>query len=211
MSMRLSIYDIFSRIVPGGFYLGVFIEFARIMNLIQFNWLDLKDFGVVASLALLMAAYIIGSAMDSLSSAWEKRLFNVNDRILEAFKDEHGEWQIDFRDDDWAILRAYVYVHNPDVVDEIERHNALSIMMRNISFGLVLLAACETIQFLRTNDVWFVVFAVALLFLSYQTGIQSKYMHDWFYRSIYETIIACQLKLDERVTLKLTVKREHAK
>jgi Uri superfamily endonuclease len=198
MSIRLSIYDIFSRIVPGGFYLGILVEFARIMNLIPFNWMDLEDLGVLASLVLLLVAYIIGSAMDSMSYAWQK-LFKINDRILEDFKKEHSEWKIDFLDDDWAILRAYVYVHNPDAVDVIERHNALSIMMRNISFGLVLLAACEMIQFIRTNDGWFIVVVVVLLFLSYQAGIQSKYLHDWFYRSIYETIIACTLKLEERV------------
>ena len=208
MSIRLGIYDIFSRIVPGGFYLATIIEFARIANLIDFDWTTVKDLGVVPSLGLSLIAFVIGSAMDRMGFAWH-RLFRVNERILDEFKNEHTGWKIDFQDKDWAILRAYIYIHNPNVADEIERHNALSIMMRNISFGLVLLAVCEMIQLIKTNNWWFGLLVAVLLFFSYQTGVQAKYMHDWFYRSIYETIIAYRLTLEERVKpVKISAKRK---
>jgi len=198
MSSRLGIYDIFSRIVPGGFYLGAFVEFGRVLNLINFNWATLKDLGVVPSLGLALIAFVIGTVMDRMGFAWQ-RLFRLNKSVLDEFKNEHKDWQIQFQDKDWAILRAYVYIHNLNVGDEIDRHNALSIMLRNISLGLALLAVCQAIQLIKTDDWIFGILVALLMFFSYQTGIQARYMRDWFYRSIFETIIAYQLKLDDRV------------
>ena len=49
MTSRLGIYDIFGRIVPGGFYLGTFVQLGIILDLIEFDWGKLIDIGVLAS------------------------------------------------------------------------------------------------------------------------------------------------------------------
>ncbi len=199
MSSRLGIYDIFSRIVPGSLYLAAFVEFARAMDLIKFDWLTaLNKLEIVPSLGLALIAFVIGSALDGISVQWY-RLFKLRSKGLAVFKEEHKDWKIEFEDKDWAILRAYVYTKDLNVANEIERHNALSIMMKNISLGLALLSVCELIQLLKTLDWRFGVLVVILMFFSYQAAIQARNMQDWFYRSIYETIIAYRLKLEDIV------------
>jgi hypothetical protein len=199
MSSRLGIYDIFSRIVPGGFYLGTFLQFAIVLDLIEFNWAVLKELGVLASIGLALVAFVMGSAMDRAGFEWQ-RLFRPPTSILDDFKREHQDWKIDYQEKDWAILRAYIYIHNLNVGDEIDRHNALSIMMRNISLGFALLGIAELIQSIVARDWRYAALVILLLFLSYQSGIQARNMRDWFYRSIYETIIAYGLNLEEKIT-----------
>ncbi len=47
---------------------------------------------------------------------------------------------IDFKDEDWPILLAYIRTKNLELASEIDRHNAISIMSRNIGTGLMLIA-----------------------------------------------------------------------
>jgi hypothetical protein len=198
MSSRLGIYDIFSRIVPGGFYLGTFVQFGIVLNLIKFDWAVLNDLSVLASLGLALVTFVLGSAMDRAGFAWQ-RLFRPPTSVLDGFKREHEDWKIDFQEKDWAILRAYIYIHNLNVGDEVDRHNALSIMMRNISLGLALLGIAELMQLILTRDWRYAALVILLMFLSYESGVLARNMRDWFYRSIYETIIAYGLKLEEKI------------
>ena len=112
--------------MPGGFYLGTFVQFWIVLNHKEFDWTVLNKLGVLTSLGLALIAFVVGSAMDRAGFAWQ-RLFRPPTSVLDDFKKEHEEWKIEFQDNDWAILRAYVYIHNLNVGDEIDRHNALSI------------------------------------------------------------------------------------
>jgi len=202
MNIQLGIYDIFSRIFPGAFYLFAFIEFARVMNLIKFDWMTLKDVGLLPLLGLALTAYIVGVGMDRIGSAWHQ-LFKkdrASQEIIREFKEEHkNQWSLTFEDVDWPILRAYLYVHNPDVANEIDRHNALCLMLQNLSLGLVLIAVSEGIQFATTMNWIFLIVVAALIFLSYQMVIQAGTWKEWFYRSIFEAIISYQVNLKQAV------------
>ena len=202
MNIQLGIYDIFSRIFPGAFYLFAFIEFARVMNLIKFDWMTLKDIGLLPLLGLALIAYIVGVGMDRIGSAWHQ-LFKkdqASQEIIREFKEEHkNQWSLTFEDVDWPILRAYLYVHNPDVANEIDRHNALCLMLQNLSLGLVLIAVSEGIQFATTMNWVFLIVVAALIFLSYQMVIQAGTWKEWFYRSIFEAIISYQVNLKQAV------------
>ena len=202
MNIQLGIYDIFSRIFPGAFYLFAFIEFARVMNLIKFDWMTLKDIGLLPLLGLALIAYIVGVGMDRIGSAWHQ-LFKkdrASQEIIREFKEEHkNQWSLTFEDVDWPILRAYLYVHNPDVANEIDRHNALCLMLQNLSLGLVLIAVSEGIQFATTMNWIFLIVVAALIFLSYQMVIQAGTWKEWFYRSIFEAIISYQVNLKQAV------------
>jgi hypothetical protein len=201
MNLRLGIYDIFSRIIPGGVYLFAALEFARVLDWLKIDWASLLDLKILPSLGLIVMAYVVGTAMDRIGSTWY-RLFNrgMSDRVLDEFIKEHkNQWVLDFDDEDWPILRAYIYIHNLNVGDEIDRHNALCIMLRNISLGLVFLAVSQIMQFVITRNWLLLVLVAALFLLSYQLAIQARFMREWFYRSIYETIIAYRLKVEEIV------------
>lgn len=215
MNFRLGVYDLFSRIVPGGVYLIAFGEFARVLGWIKIDISSLNDIGVLPSLLLLLIAYLVGTAMERVGAAWRHifRKRGTSARVLESFKQKHTDrWIIDFEEDDWAILRAYVYIHNPSVAEEADRFNALSIMLRNVSFGLAILMVDEVIQFINTNNWLFLVLSGVFLFLSYQLVIRANIQSNWFYSYIYETILAYRLNLEERIKpAKATVKSKIAK
>ena len=202
MNFRLGVYDLFSRIVPGGVYLVAVGEFARVLGWIKIDLGLLKDIGILPSLVLLLITYLVGSAMERVGAAWRHifRKRGINARALESFKQKHADrWVIDFKDKDWAILRAYVYIHNPSVAEEADRFNALSIMLKNVSFGLAILIVDVVIEFINTNNYLFLALAGVFLLLSYQLVIRSSTQSDWFYSYIYETILAYRLNLEERV------------
>jgi len=201
MNLRLGIYDIFSRIIPGGVYLFATLEFARVLGWLKIDWASSLELKILPSLGLTIMAYVVGTAMDRIGSTWYS-LFNrgMSDRVLDEFKREHkNHWVLDFDDKDWPILRAYIYIHNLNAGDEIDRHNALCIMLRNISLGLVFLAVSQIMQFVITRNWLLLVLVTALILLSYQLAVQARFMREWFYRSIYETIIAYRLKVEEIV------------
>lgn len=202
MNIRLGIYDIFSRIVPGGVYLLVFLHLAVVLGLIVVDWNVLAEIGLIPSLGLVVVCYVLGSAMDALGAAWH-RIFKkrgMSDRVLAEFKAKHADhWKFDFEDKDLPILRAYIGIHHLDVAGDIDRNNALCIMLRNISLGLVIFAVTELFQFVKSLDWLHVLFAVLLIFFSYQTAIKGRTLREWFYSGIFETIIAYRLNLEERV------------
>lgn len=215
MNLRFGIYDIFSRIVPGGFYLFAFVELVVALNWIKFDWTLLSNVSLVISLGLIVVAYIIGTAMDRVGSAWY-RLFTkrgMSNRVLEELKQRYSEdWNIQFEDRDWTVWRTYVYIHNPTVADEIDRNNAVSIMLGNLSFGLVIFAIAIFIEFINSQTWVLLALMVFILFLSYQIAIEARTSRYFYYLGIFQAIIAYRLNIEERVIpVKRTSKRRDAK
>ncbi len=208
MNIGLGVYDIFSRIVPGGFYLLVAVQFAVVMGWIKVDWAALRDVGILPSIAILIIGYIVGSAMDRAGSTWH-RIFKkrgMSTRALIKFKDKHADrWVFDFEDKDWPILSTYIRMRNPEIALEIDRNNALCIMLRNLSLGLFLLAVTEVVQTFKTTN-WLLLLLVAILvFLSIQIAIQARVLRGWFYDGVFEAILAYRLDLEDRVkTIKTT-------
>jgi len=215
MNIQFGIYDVFSRIVPGGLYLFAIMQFSSVLGLIKIDWEILKDVGVIPSLGLLLIAYILGTGMDRLGSRWFYMFKKpgMSDRILEEFKAKHADrWVFEFEDKDWTMLRAYIRVHNRDVAGDIDRDNAICIMLRNISLGLVLIAFNVGIHFAKTVN-WADLILIVLLFvLSYLVAIQARFLRKWFYEGVFETIMAYRLDLEERVKpVKTSVKGKNTK
>lgn len=202
MTIGLGVYDIFSRIVPGGFYLFVFVQFAVVMGWLKLDWKILNDANVLSSVGILLVAYIIGAGMDRVGSNWH-RLFRkrgMSNRILKEFKENHADkWELDFDDRDWPILMYYIRIRNPDVADGIDRNNALCIMLRNLSFGLLLLAVTELVHAKQTGDWVILILVIFLLFLSIQIALHAKVLRTWFYNGIFQTIVAYRIDIEQRV------------
>src|SRR5687768_4567578 len=106
----------------------------------------------------------------------------MSDRVLEEFKEKHSDrWVFDFKDKDWSMLRAYIRIHNRDVASDLDRDNALCIMLRNISLGLFLIALIEIIQFVMTRSWEHLILVLSLGVLSYLVAIQARVLRKWFY------------------------------
>jgi hypothetical protein len=209
MNIRLGVYDVFSRTVSGGFYTAVFVQFLIVAFDFTFDWKALNELKIIPGLILILIAYILGTAIDPIASKWH-RLFKkrgMSDRVLNDFKEKHAEWSFDFQDKDWSVLRAYIGIHDLELAGDIDRNNALAIMLRNISFGFMISTLIQIYSSVIVKDLTQFAIAILLAFLSYQIGIRARELRKWFYESIFETILAYQLDLNEKVKLVKTAPR----
>jgi hypothetical protein len=202
MNLRLGIYEIFSRIVPGGFYLAAIIQFLMIAGLVQIDWQTISNVPLIVSLGLIVVCYILGEAFDILALVWF-RIFKkpgFSTRIFYGFRKIHQDrWKMDFKENDWTIILAFIKTKNLELAGEIERHNALSIMLRNVSVGLLLMAINSLLQFFISRNIMYVVLAAILLVISLLIIYQSIKFRGWFYSGIFETMIAYCINLEDLI------------
>ena len=199
MNIRLGIYEIFSRIIPGGVYLVAVGQLLNILGLIEIDLQLLNEIAFVGSVALVVAAYIIGGAFDRAALAWF-RVFKkpgLSARTFAEFRHKYrAQWQFEVGEDDWAILLAYIRTRSLELAGELDRHNAVSIMLRNVSLGLLLMAANFLIQGLATGQPANFVISFFLLVVSILTVLESVKFRGWFYNGIFETVLADRIDLE---------------
>jgi hypothetical protein len=203
MNIRLGIYEIFSRIVPGGLYIAAIAQFASILGLVTLNLSIINNLSIITSTALIVIAYILGGAFDIFSLAWFQvfRKPGLSSRLFAEFKKSHDdEWMINFQDKDWRSILAYIRTRDIELAGEIDRQNAVSIMLRNVSVGLLLFAVNSLIQFVLTRNSISIYVCVAMLALSLLIIRESVKFREWFYRDIFETILAYRINLEEAIT-----------
>src|SRR5574341_2094155 len=193
MNIRLGVYEIFSRIVPGGVYLAAAGQLLIILGLLKFDLKSVNDVSLIASIGLLLGAYTIGGAFDRLSLAWfrlfEKR--GTHSRTFETFKQDYQDrWEIDFDGEDYSLLLAFIRTKNLDLAAEIDRHNAVSIMLRNVSLGLIFLGINSLLQFLILRNAIYIFVFLILAGISLLIIQEAKKFREMYYDSIFKTTLA---------------------
>jgi len=106
---------------------------------------------------------------------------------------------MDFKEDDWPILLALIRTKNLELAGEIERHNALSIMLRNVSVGLLLMAINGLIQFIISRNSIYIATTLTFLVVSVLIILESVKFRAWFYGRIFETMIAYRINLEDSI------------
>ena len=202
MNVRLGIYEIFSRIVPGGFYIAAIYQFLTVLGLVSLDWQTINNISIISSIGLVIIAYILGEALDRFAVVWfrifKKRGFSY--RVLTEFKQSHQDrWNLDISDNEWPVMLAYIRTKSLELAGEIERHNALSIMLRNVSFGLLLMTISSVIQFFLVRNVSNFLLIIVLLPLSILIGREAVKFRRWFYEGIFQTTLAYRFDLENKV------------
>lgn len=200
MNLRLGIYEIFSRIVPGGIYLIAILQFLVIVDLVHIDWQTINNISLVVSLALIVICYILGEAFDRIAMVW-LRLFRkrgFSNRAFAKYKARYDDrWEINLKDNEWRILWAHIRIKDIELADEIDRHNALSIMLRNASFGLLLMTINSLIFSVVSRNIIYVVIGVIVFLISILIIRESTKFREWFLNEIFETTIAYRVTLEE--------------
>ncbi len=215
MNIRLGIYEIFSRIVPGGLYIFAIGQLLVMLGIVVPDWQVINNLSLVSSLGVIAVAYVLGEAFDRFALAWF-RVFckkGYHSIALANFKKWYvGRWDIDFKDTEWHTLLAYIRTKNLALTDEIERHNAISIMLRNISLGLLFLAINFFIGYFLFREAHYVVAGVISVVFAIFIILDAVKFHQWFFNSIYDTILAYRLDLEDRIKpVKRTQRKNDAK
>jgi hypothetical protein len=211
MNIRLGIYEIFSRIVPGGVYMAAILQLGIVLHLVTLDWQIIKDIPLIASLGLIVVAYIIAAALNPYSFAWV-RLFRVqgsSEPALTSFKKKYqDDWDINIEDKDWPVLLALIRTKDLELAGEVERHLALSIMMRNVSLGMGMMALNFLIAFAVDRHLQDVLAAVVTFVLSILVLRESSKFRLWYYNAIIETTMAYRINLETMLKPKHSTKRK---
>lgn len=205
MNIRLGAYEIFSRIIPGGVYLAVIGQLLIILGVLKFNLESVNNLSLILSIGLLLGAYTIGGALDSMARAWF-RLFEkpgIHSRTFEKFKQQYQDrWKIDFDGEDYSLLLSFIRTKNLDLASEIERHNAVSIMLRNVSLGLMLLGVNSLIQFLLMRNWANILVLLILIGLSRLIIQECTKFREMYYDSIFRTALVYRSGLENARPIK---------
>jgi len=202
MNIQLGIYEIFSTIIPGSVYLMAIGQLLMVTNIIRFDWKTVNSLSLASAMIFLIAAYLLGIAFSRIALGWYKLFRGKNQSIesLQAFKLRHQDrWIINFVDEDWHVLLAYIRSKNLDLARENERHQAASIMLRNASFGFLLMMCINLWQYFIVWNMLFAFISLGFLFLSLLMIRESMKFRRWYYDSILSTILAYRIDLEKSI------------
>ena len=202
MSIKVNAYDFFAYTIPGGLILFTILYALNIFGVIQIDFLTIVS-SVGQSLIVIAASYIAGLLIEPIGKLWY-RLFRPKgfpDVALVEFKKIHPSIRVNFKAEDWIILFAYIKHQNIEIASDIERVNASSVMMRNISLGFMILAVVEIVNFSLVLVPLHLVFGVVLVIFSIIAGKESDKFAQWYYFAIFETITSQTLQISDLVKI----------
>ncbi|MSP14278.1 MAG: hypothetical protein EXR62_15155 [Chloroflexi bacterium] len=202
MSIRVGIYEFFARTIPGGFYLATILYLCSLFGLIQVDYQKFNDFPATLAIILALFSYVLTNILENFASLWFDlfRPKNYSEIVLDDFKKKHPSIEINVKDKEWFILLAYLKRESIEVANDIEIHNANSIMLKNISLNFFLLSLIQVFQFLQTNYIWNLIFGSAFIIASIASGRRAKKYRRWYYSAILEAIVSYSLDPSTLVT-----------
>lgn len=187
MSISLSLYDVFSNIVPGLIYLFAINELLRTFGRSNVDLLQLSASGQI--LFIILVAFILGQLFSTFTYEWWYKLFvrKYEDQVaLEKTIARFPDLKLDFRPMDTELLLTVIQSRHKDVAEKLEGYRANAIMMRNVSFGLFLIGLVELARFF-INDYAIGFLGIAILgFIFSGVALRgASRFYRWFYREIF--------------------------
>lgn len=186
MSVSLSLYDVFSNIVPGLIYLFAINEILKAFGKSQIDLLQAPSGQI---LFIILIAFVLGQLFSTFTYEGWYKLFvkRYEDKLaLEKTISRFPELKINFRSSDTELLLSVIQSRDKVVAERIEGFRANAIMMRNISFGLFLIGLVELIKFFINNDtlIFLGIALVSFVFSGIAIRGASRF-YSWFYRDIF--------------------------
>ena len=214
MSIRISLYDFFAYTIPGIFYIFLAAFGLDLFNVIPLDFTLLSDLSLFIFLLLAGTSYVIGQLLDTVAYRWMRLLRGRNriarEKAHHLFHERYPWIQLHFQPDEWAILLQGLKIQSPDVAADIEQLNAISIMLRNISLGLLIAFLIFLLTFIIVNmHIGNLALAALALVLSYVALDRCDIRRRWFYLHIFEAVAMKRL-LQEKSTLatKIQIKQQ---
>ena len=202
MSIQISMWDFFAYTVPGAFYLFVAAFSGVQFGLLHLDRTVVDDLSLFGAVIFAGAAYIVGMIIDPLAKPWHY-LFRPKDLAavtFEKFKKSYPEFTVKFDGAHWPLLLAYLRNKTGQPAVDIERHNVTNIMLRNISFGLLILAVVQTAHFFVVSHAYQdVITAIAAALLAILAGRQAAKFAKWFYLANFEAVVGLSLKENDLI------------
>jgi len=205
MSIKLGLYDFFAYMIPGSIYILVLTHLSTIFGWVKADFRLIANLPSLQILVLAALAYIVGMVIYPIAERWNG-LFKprgIAKKAYSEFESRYSNFEVRFKPEHWGLLLAYIRRENFELSAEIERHNVISLMLKNLSFGLSLLAILQIVEFIRVKflTVHIAMFMI-LTFLSILAIRESAKFKLWFYLSIFDAVAAQSLDSSDLIAPK---------
>jgi len=192
MSIRTSIYDFFAYTIPGGLVLFAVLGGFEMFGLTDL-WTKYYRSNFSELLTIVVCSYIVGHLTNPLNSKWLK-LFEsrgIPKLAFDEFKAKHPTIKTDINPNDLEIWFASIRRESMELTHEVDRQKATSILMRGISFFLVLSCLILFIGVFSGKLIWwYSIIAIFTALFSFIAVKESMKFNKWFYFLIFELVVS---------------------
>lgn len=202
MAFTIGIYDLYAYTIPGILYL---YNLSLVLTLFQRQpeWAGLDQLKnseyLVWAIGIVIAAFVLGHLMASFAHAFcfqviypfrrRKQDYEAKMSIesLRKIKSLFPEREIDFKENEWKMLFTALRHKDLEISRVIDKYEADSILMQNISLGLILLFVLQVTRFFTLGFDWPQLAGgfLALVFSSV-AYLRAERFHDWFFQGVYQ-------------------------
>jgi len=202
MSIRIGLYDFFAYTLPGVFYLLIALSGLALFKYVLLDWTTFNSLSVYVAFLIIGAGYVVGLLMDAIAYRWlclfYKRNSETRRSALEIIQRRYLWLQFDIQISEWPVLLHRIKSKSLEAAADIEQHNVASIMLRNVSLGLVIASIELLVYFLFTNrQGWVIILILGLTLLAILALRRSQTRRLWFYLGVFEAFVAHSLPIDE--------------
>lgn len=188
MSISIGIYDLFAYTIPGLLYMYVAYEILALTGVVEIDIVNqLSSAGFLAVILVAIAAFLTGQIFDNLAHWFVFSLIyrdKTSQLMLDKIKQRDSGANIQFEAKDWHLLLVLLRQRNLEVAQTFDKHEADSIMFRNISLIALLNALVLGAKAIIENPTWWngavISFVVCIV-----TARRSRTLHTWFFEGIF--------------------------
>lgn len=200
MSISIGIYDLFAYTIPGLLYMYVAYEILALTGVVEIDIVNqISSAGFLAVILVAIAAFLTGQIFDNLAHWFVFSLIyrdKTSQLMLDKIKQRDSGANIQFEAKDWHLLLVLLRQRNLEVAQTFDKHEADSIMFRNISLIALLNALVLGARGIIENPTWWVG-AVISSVVCVVTARRSRTLHTWFFEGVFLAALEYGKNVDE--------------
>ena len=142
---------------------------------------------------MVVCAFLAGHLFADLSFWFVYRLFKRQGwraRGLQAVSERYPQFNHQFKVEEWGLLFSILQERNPQYVYTLNVFESNSIMLANISLGLLALAILQIVNLVEGFTATKLVVLISELILLYLARKRSQMLHSWYYLETFEASLA---------------------
>lgn len=188
MSFALGFYEIFSYAIPGFLYILIANSYLQLFKLPYLKVGELPgNFGFVVLMAIL--SYVVGHLVDPIAYRWYQLInrIHADEKVVTEIKGKYPELNVGFGADDRRLLYSFIKHNNLALAEYLDKFNAISILLQNLSLGLFLFALTQVAYIFITNQfLGYGIGALLGLAFSFVAIKRSALFKGWYSHGIFE-------------------------
>lgn len=153
-NIRLTVFDIFSYMIPGLCYLFLFFGFIDITDISNIKKM-ISDISILQAVSYSLLSYLIGFISDTIAQLTilpltDKIRGNIRNRVLDKYLKENNLPQEGYH---FSSLYSFIDAKAPHVREKVDQFSAMSGMARNLSLAFLVYSIVMIIIVLINSEI----------------------------------------------------------